>query len=92
MVEEQNRLEIILACIEDLESAVRAAIGYKPALLDLEAAAQYLNLKESYLNKLRRGVDGPPYIKVGDSVRYPVEDLDNWLRAQTRRGRVGKEA
>ena len=92
VVEDESRLELILCCLEELEAKVRAAIGHRPVLLDVEEAAQYLSLKESYLNKLRRGNDGPPYIKVGDSVRYHVDDLNEWLRSHKRRGSFGKEA
>lgn len=91
MVEDENGLELILCCLEELAAKVKLAIGHKPVLLDVESAAQYLGLKVSYMNKLRRGNDGPPYIKVGDSVRYHVDDLNEWLRSYKRRGNFGKE-
>jgi hypothetical protein len=29
----------------------------------------------------RRGIDGPPYIRVGRAIRYLRADLDRWLAA-----------
>ena len=87
MVEKENELELILCTLDELVSQVKAAIGYRPALLDVEGAAQYLGLSVPYMNNLRRGVDGPPYIKIGDCVRYDVDDLNAWIKSRERRGR-----
>lgn len=56
----------------------------KRALSELEAAA-YIGMSRSFLAQSR--MDGlrdnrtpaPPFIKIGRSVRYLQEDLDNWL-------------
>lgn len=79
-------LELVLCALDELRGKVKAAIGHKPALLDVEAAAQYLGLSPAYMNKLRRGGNGPLYIKVGDSVRYHIDDLNAWLAGRERRG------
>lgn len=54
------------------------------ALTELEAA-KYIGMSRSFLAQAR--MDGtrdnrtpaPPFIKIGRSVRYLREDLDNWL-------------
>lgn len=54
-------------------------------LLNTVQAASRLNLSPSTLNKARLTGDGPPFIKLGTSVRYRPEDLDAWVAAQVRR-------
>jgi predicted DNA-binding transcriptional regulator AlpA len=54
------------------------------AITEIEAA-KYIGMSRSYLAQSR--MDGkrdnrtmaPPFIKIGRSVRYLREDLDNWL-------------
>jgi len=56
----------------------------KRALSEIEAS-QYIGMSRSFLRQSR--MDGirdnrtpaPPFIKIGRSVRYLREDLDNWL-------------
>ncbi len=56
----------------------------KRALNEIETA-EYIGMSRSYLRKSR--MDGeiinrthaPRFIKIGRSVRYLIEDLDNWL-------------
>lgn len=56
---------------------------------DEEAAAEHIGMSVSYLRMDRqRGTvgnrtPGPPYYKIGRSIRYDVRDLDAWL--ETRR-------
>ena len=48
-------------------------------------AAQYIGVSKSYLEHARvyggteDGVEPPPFIKFGRTVRYLKEDLDHWL-------------
>lgn len=49
--------------------------------LDTKGAAAYLRLSPSFLNQSRVSGDGPPYIKLGHSVRYKRGDLDAWMDA-----------
>jgi len=50
------------------------------------AAAQYLGIAESTLNKSRLIGNGPPFIKVGTrSVVYRKSDLDEFLESRLRR-------
>lgn len=56
----------------------------KRVLSEIETSA-YIGMSRSYLRQAR--MDGnrenrtpaPPFIKIGRSVRYLREDLDNWL-------------
>lgn len=47
--------------------------------MDTKAAAQYLGLSKSNVEKLRHFGGGPLYLKLGHLVRYRVEDLDAWM-------------
>jgi predicted DNA-binding transcriptional regulator AlpA len=50
--------------------------------LPLQAAANYLGLAVSTLNKLRCTGGGPVFLKLGRSVRYSPDDLEDWLAAR----------
>ena len=59
----------------------------------METTAEFLNTKQlearsnvsaSTWAKRRLTGDGPPFRKIGKSVRYFWPDVDNWLRARTR--------
>ena len=50
------------------------------------AAARYLGIAESTLNKTRLTGEGPSFVKVGPrAVAYRRADLDAWLQARVRR-------
>ena len=59
-------------------------MGNRMALRSQEAA-HYIGMSDSFLRQARIYGDlpgrtsGPPYIKVGRSVRYLVTDLETWL-------------
>ena len=54
-------------------------------LLTEQETALYLGLSRSTLRQARMGdrpdghISGIPFIKIGRSVRYSVEDLDKWV-------------
>lgn len=48
-------------------------------------AAAYLGIAPSTLNKTRLSGDGPRFVKLGRSVRYRIEDLDQYLNDNVRR-------
>ena len=58
----------------------------KRGLTEPEASA-YIGMSRSYLRQARMNgrrdnlTPGPPFIKIGRSVRYLPEDLDIWLEA-----------
>ncbi len=45
----------------------------------VEAAAAYVGLSASTLNKLRVFGGGPTFLKLGRRVVYDARDLDQWL-------------
>jgi len=56
-----------------------------PALLKPSAAAQYLSVSKSFLDKARVRGDGPPFSKLGHRVLYRREALDAFILAHERR-------
>lgn len=51
-------------------------------VLNVTEAARFMGVSVDFLNRRRmRGseVQGPPFMRVGRSVRYRKEDLENWL-------------
>lgn len=57
----------------------------EPAVMNTESAAAYLDMRPGTLEIWRSTRRGPPYIKVGRSVRYRRSDLDAWLEQRTYR-------
>lgn len=55
-----------------------------PVLLTPKEAAQRLKLSDSFLAKARMRGDGPPYSKLGRSIRYPEPGLLQWMKSRTR--------
>lgn len=59
-----------------------------PLLVDTAKAARRLSVSCSYLEKKRffGDVDGPPYIKIGRTIRYRLADLDAWAVSHLKGG------
>jgi hypothetical protein len=53
--------------------------------LDTPAAADYLNVLPSYLERLRCTGDGPVFVKRNGLVRYDPDDLDVWFEGGKQR-------
>lgn len=53
-------------------------------LLTPGEAAAFLKLSLSWLAKARQRGEGPPYVKLGRSVRYSQSALTGWLRCNQR--------
>ena len=53
-------------------------------LLSPPQVAERLGLARSTLAKLRVHGGGPPYLKLGASVRYPEDALSDWIAARPR--------
>jgi helix-turn-helix protein len=53
-------------------------------LLTAKEAATHLKVSQSWLAKARMRGDGPPYICVGRSIRYPVPWLNRWKNSRQR--------
>jgi predicted DNA-binding transcriptional regulator AlpA len=54
---------------------------YRERLLTPREAAVFLRVSESWLAKARMRGDGPPYVKIGRSIRYPEGALLQWTKA-----------
>jgi predicted DNA-binding transcriptional regulator AlpA len=53
-------------------------------LLTPKEAATLLKVSLSWLPKARMRGDGPPFIRIGRSIRYAEATLLQWMRAQQR--------
>jgi len=51
-------------------------------LLTAKEAGMYLKVSVSWLAKARMRGDGPPYIRIGRSVRYAEATLVHWMNSQ----------
>ena len=51
-------------------------------LLDTDRAARYLAVQKKTMCNWRTRGDGPPFLRIGRSVRYSPADLDAWLDAR----------
>lgn len=51
-----------------------------PIYLNTKQAASYLNIPPRLLENWRWRKTGPEYIKVGNSVRYKIDALKNWIK------------
>ena len=52
---------------------------------DPSKTADYIDKSESRLAKLRHFGGGPPFVKIGRSVLYDLDDVDRWLEGRKRR-------
>ena len=55
-----------------------------PLLLTPEETAARLKVSLSWLAKARMRGDGPPYIRVGRSIRYSEPALLQWMKSRQR--------
>lgn len=71
---------------EPLESTLKSAreLDGRDRLLTTKDAADLLRLSTSWLAKARMRGDGPPYVKLGGSVRYAEGALIQWMKSHMR--------
>ena len=55
-----------------------------PTLMTPNEAAEILKVSLSWLAKARMRGDGPPYIRVGRSIRYAEAALVQWMKSKQR--------
>ena len=69
-----------------LESILKSApeANCPERLLTPGEAANFLRLSQSWLAKARMRGDGPPYVKIGRSVRYAEGALVQWMKSNER--------
>ena len=61
-----------------------ARAGLLTTLVDTKAAAEFLGVSASFLNKARLTGRGPDFIKVGAAVRYDVRKLEAFVASRSR--------
>lgn len=52
------------------------------AYLSTKEAAEYISFSESFLEHFRAHTGGPAFIRVGKTIRYKIEALENWMQAR----------
>jgi predicted DNA-binding transcriptional regulator AlpA len=68
---------------EQLIPATKTGAGFE-RLLTARDAANLLRLSPSWLAKARMRGDGPPYAKLGRSIRYTETGILQWMRSRQR--------
>lgn len=53
--------------------------------IDTRQLAELTNTSEISWPRKRCKGDGPPFVKIGRSVRYRLSDVEDWLKQQERR-------
>jgi predicted DNA-binding transcriptional regulator AlpA len=82
----QSQNDLRAALVESTKSM--AALSPKPQtrVLRTPAAAEYVGLSDSTLEKFRLTGEGPQFVRIGvRAVGYRIEDLDAWLSERVRR-------
>lgn len=79
---------IIQREIKIIEKEESKALPNKAMLTEREAG-QYLSSSTHTLQKWRRTGEGPKYVKVGRSVRYPLKSIEEYVQKQTYSNTVG---
>jgi predicted DNA-binding transcriptional regulator AlpA len=54
-------------------------------LLTSRELAKRFGCSERKLERHRLVGDGPPFVKIGAAIRYPVSELEKWLAERTQR-------
>jgi hypothetical protein len=79
-------IEGLRASIEGLRNYLRAPAPMSTiVLLTPRETAKHLRCSERKLERHRLVGDGPPFLKIGASIRYPLNELERWLADNTRR-------
>jgi len=79
----KGRKTVNTAPVQARDAATRKAAilaSITPRGLSEHDVAAYVGLSVHFLRAARAGRgDGPPYIRIGSSVRYLLEDVNAWL-------------
>jgi len=69
-----------------VESTLKSAreLNFREPLVTPRDAANLLRVSESWLAKSRMRGDGPPYVKLGRSIRYAEGALLQWIKSHVR--------
>ena len=79
-------IEGLRASIEGLRDYLRAPTPTSTiVLLTPRETAKHLRCSERKLERHRLVGDGPPFVKIGAAIRYPLGELEKWLAERTHR-------
>jgi hypothetical protein len=79
-------IEGLRASIEGLRDHLRAPTPMSGiVLMTPRETAEHLRCSERKLERHRLVGDGPPYVKIGMAIRYPVCKLEKWLAKRMQR-------
>jgi predicted DNA-binding transcriptional regulator AlpA len=67
----------------DHPTTTKTGTGFE-RLLTARDTANLLRLSASWLAKARMRGDGPPYVKLGRSIRYTEAGILEWMRSRRR--------
>ena len=71
--------------VADMAKEQKKTKGSKPRYMTTYEAAELLGLSAGTLRVWRCQGQGPSYYKVGNAVRYKVDDLEAWKSANVKR-------
>lgn len=57
----------------------------KSPLMDTKTLAKFLNTSPITVMRFRLHGDGPPFFRIGRSVKYRMSDVEDWLATRERR-------
>lgn len=86
-IESYQLSELAGLIARNLADMIAEKIPQRPpgwTMLPPEQAAEYLGIEAGTMRVWRNSGKGPRYIKVGGSVRYRVDALERFIKAQTR--------
>ena len=78
----QALLQEIADDVREIKTELNFKSSEPPELVD-EGGAKFFNLRPQTMGMWRHKGVGPPYIKVGNAVRYKMSDLTEYLEKQT---------
>ena len=79
-----SRIDVSERLAPSLESKSARELNCRERLLTARDAANLLRLSQSWLAKARMRGDGPPYVKLGRSIRYAEGALLQWIKSHVR--------
>lgn len=82
--------KLLLRENDELKTRLRNYLGLSTptsiiVLLTPRETAKHLRCSERKLERHRLVGDGPPFVKIGAAIRYPLSELEKWLAEHTHR-------
>jgi hypothetical protein len=70
--------------IREFSNSSASSNPHAPQFVDEKAAGKIISKPVSWLQYARWRGEGPPFYKLGRSIRYDVSELIEWVKAQRR--------